>query len=287
MGTSASSSGPGPGVPFDPPWLDNIAPPSPVTDPPPHEQDADDEGSDDAQPTPPDRPSQEQPELAPARRFANARRAMGRFAETGLRETFRKAAGHYSRTGMGGARNVAHRMRTSAAVAASVFGMLQSVREQTDPSISEWVASLVGRDASAREIAEEVIRRALPAGGSQDEVASQESMAQALEDLIVRNGEVDLLHLSDDDIWTLVESFLGYEAFSRLCLDIGQVFEKSALSPLGQVERMNEMQDYLKADLGAQVERLREDTPNATSSQLRSILERALANTFAVYEGEI
>jgi hypothetical protein len=50
---------------------------------------------------------------------------------------------------------------------------------------------------------------------------------------------------------------------------------------------MNEMQDYLKADLGAQVERLREDTPNANSSQLQSILKRAVERTFTVYEGEI
>jgi hypothetical protein len=212
---------------------------------------------------------------------------MGSFAETGREGAFRKAAGHYSRAGMGGARNVARRLRGSAAAGAHVFSVLQAAREGTDPAINEWVASLAEGDATAREIAEEVIRRAMPRGGSQDEAASQESMAQALEDLLAENDEVDLLHLDDDNIWALVESFLGYEAFNRLCLDVGQVFERPGLSPLDRVERMNEMQDYLKADLGAQVERLREDTPNANSSQLQSILKRAVERTFTVYEGEI
>ena len=52
-------------------------------------------------------------------------------------------------------------------------------------------------------------------------------MAQAMQDLMFENPDVDLLHLNDDAIWTLIESFLGYEAFNRMCLDIGQIFESS------------------------------------------------------------
>ena len=188
---------------------------------------------------------------------------------------------------MGGAQNVASRMRTSTQTGANLFNILQSVREGTDLAVNEWVASLTGRQASAQEIADEIIRRATPTGGRQDEAACQESMAQAMEDLLTDDPTVDLLHLSDNDIWTLTESFLGYEAFHRLCLDIGQVFENSALSPRERVTRMNEMQDYLKAELRAQIEVLRAEIPNAGSGQLQSILQNALQNTFAVYEGWI
>ncbi len=182
---------------------------------------------------------------------------------------------------------MARRMRISTSTGANVINMLQSAREGTDPAITEWVSSLTQRNAGAQEIASEIIRRAVPGGGSQDEAACQESMAQALQDLIADNETVDLLHLSDDEIWTLIESFLGYEAFARLCLDIGQVFENSALSARDRVERMNEMQDYLKADIAAQIERLKGDSQNATSDQLQSILQSALENTFIVYEGAI
>lgn len=271
MGTSGSSVGPGGGVPFDPPWLDDISLAQPG----------------DGQPTPPPEPPVKPPDVAPPRRFANARRALGEFARTGNEDAFRRAVGHYSRTGMGGARGAASRMRTSARSGANVFNILQSARERTDPAVNEWVESLTARNASAQKIADEIIRHATPTGSSQDEAACQQSMAQAMEDLLTDDPGVDLLNLDDDNIWALIESFLGYEAFHRLCLDIGQVFEDSALSPRDRVTRMNEMQDYLKAELRAQVEALRTETPNAGSGQLQSILQSALQNTFAVYEGSI
>jgi len=277
MGTSASSNGPGGGVPFDPPWLDDIALPQPG--------DADLGSNQSEQPSQP--PPAIPPELAPPRRFRNARRALGDFARTGNQESFRKAVGHYSSTGMGGARNAANRMRTSTRSAVNLLGALQTAREGTDPAINEWVTSLTVRNASAQDVVDEIIRRVAPNGGIQDEISCQESMAQALQDLLDKDSNIDLLHLGDDDIWALTEFFLGYEAFNRLCLDIGQVFESSELSYRDRVKRMNEMQDYLKAELSAQVEALRQKTPDAASNQLHIVLQSALQNTFLVYEGSL
>ena len=287
MGTSASSNGPGGGVPFDPPWLDEIAPPQPSDGMKPDDQGDGDSDPGNNQPEQPPQPAPEPPELAPRRRFYNARRALSDFARTGKEDSFRKAVGHYSRTGMGGARNAANRMRTSTRSAANLFGVLQSAREGTDPAINKWVTSLTGRNASAQEIVDEIIRQVAPSGGSQDETSCRESMSQAMEDLLEENPNVDLFHLGDNDIWMLIESFIGYEAFNRLCLDIGQVFENSALSPRVRVTRMNEMQEYLKAELCAQIEALREKTPNAASNELQSVLQSAVYNTFLVYEGSL
>ena len=283
MGTSRSSDGPGPGVPFDPPWLDDIETPTPGDGPPPDDQKPDDADSDNGQPQPPSEP----PDVAPRARFGAARRALGEFARTGKEDAFRRAVGHYSRTGMGGARRAANRMRTSARSGASAFGVLQAARERTDPVINEWVDSLTAREASAQEIADEIVKRTMPSGGSQDEAVCQQSMAQAMEDLLANDPDVDLLNLDDDDIWKLTESFLGYEAFHRLSLDIGQVFESSSLSPRDSITRMKEMRDYLNAELSARVEALRSGASHATPSQLQSILQSALENTFVVYEGSI
>jgi len=287
MGTSAPSNGPVGGVPFDPPWLDDIAPSQPNDGMHPDVQGNSDGDSGSTPPEQPPQPPARLPELAPPRRFYNARRELGDFARTGNQDSFRKAVGHYSRTGMNGAREAANRLRTSTRSAANLFGVLQSAREGTNPAINEWVTSLTGRNASAQEIVDEIIRRVAPSGGSQDETACRESMSQAMEDLLEENPTINLFHLGDDDIWTLIESFLGYEAFNRLCLDIGQVFENSALSPRVQVTRMNEMQDYLKAELCTQIEELRHVTPNATSNELQSVLQSAVQNTFLVYEGAL
>jgi len=280
MGTSGSSNGPSSGVPFDPPWLDDIELPQPGDGNSQDDQMPNDTEPGDEQPANP-------PEVAPPRRFANARRALGYFARTGSEDSFRRAVGNYSRTGMGGAGSTANRMRTSARTGANAFGFLQAAREKTDAAINNWVADLTTRNASALEIIDEIVRQTTPVGGSQDEAATRESMAQAMEDLLAKYPDIDLLKLADDNIWELIESFLGYEAFYRLTLDIGQVFENVSISPRDRIRRMKEMRDYLKAELKAQVEELRRNKPHATSGQLQSILQDALENTFAVYEGAL
>lgn len=188
---------------------------------------------------------------------------------------------------MGGARNAANRMRASTRSAANLFGVLQTAREGTDPAITKWVKSLTSRNADAPSIVDEIIRRVAPQGGSQDETACRDAMSKAMLDLLKNNPDVNLLNLTDNDIWTLIESFLSYEAFNRLCLDIGQVFENTDLSPRDSVMRMNEMQDYLNAEICSQIEKLRQTTPNAVSNQLQVILQSALQNTFLVYEGAL
>lgn len=283
MGTSGSSSGPKGGQPYDPPWIDDILTPKNDKNIP---SDANGINGD------PDniKPSQSSsipPLIAPQGRFRSARLNLGNFARTGDKKSFQKAVGHYSRTGMGGARNAAQRMRASTRSAANLFGVLQLVRNGSDPGLNEWVASLASRNASTQDIVNEIIRKVAPSGGSQDETSCRESMAQALEDLLDEYPEVNLLQLGDREIWALIEYFLGYEAFGRLCLDIGQVFENSSLSPRDRVTRMNEMQDYLQAELCAQVEKLRQTTPNPASQQLHVLLQSALENTFLVYEGAL
>lgn len=292
MGTSGSSHGPGPGIPFDPPWLDDIDTPQPADGHPQDDEPKDDQGADNTQseegrPKPPSQTPATPPNVAPPKRFMAARRALREFVKSGREDAFRRAVGHYSRTGMGGARSAANRMRTSARTGASAFSFLHAARDKTDPAINEWVESLTARKASADQIADEIVRHTTPAGGSLDEAASQESMAQAMQDLLANDSDVDLLNLDDDSIWSLIESFLGYEAFYRLTLDIGQVFEDSTLSPRDRVTRMKEMRDYLRAELSAQVEVLRGNMAHAKPAQLQSLLQRAIENTFAVYEGSI
>jgi hypothetical protein len=111
MGTSTSSAGPGGGVPFDPPWLDQIAGGG---DPGDMNGDSDGDGEGDStEPAARDDAPPAGASHAPPRRFLAARRALKTFARTGDKGSFARAAGHYSKSGMGGAKKVAARMRTS------------------------------------------------------------------------------------------------------------------------------------------------------------------------------
>jgi hypothetical protein len=285
MGTSTSSSGPGAGVSFDPPWLDQLG--------------GSDAGGNDAQAPAGDSgeagdgnnaPAQSAAPaagIAPPRRFANARRELGIFARSGSREALGRAIGHYSRTGMGGARNTAARMRTSTRSAAGLISLLQAARDGSDPIINQWVSSLVARNPSAQDVINEVIQQVTTSGGSLEEESCKDSMAQAMSELMENQPDIDLLNMNDGDIWTLVELFLSHEACSRLQLDIGQLFESSRLTPREVVARINDMRDYLKAELSAQMRSLRQANGNPLPGQLESTMRQALQNTFTVYEGAI
>ena len=98
MGTSASSKGPGAGVSFDPPWLDDIDVPG------------QDNQNNNVNPA---------IGIAPKARFGSARRSMGEYVRSGSKDSARRSLGHYSKTGMGGAQNVARRMRTSTKTAST------------------------------------------------------------------------------------------------------------------------------------------------------------------------
>ena len=212
MGTSASSAGPGANVSFDPPWLNDI----PVG------------GAgqvDGGASAPAEAPAEG---VAPAERFRGARTSLGAFARNGDSGALARAAGHYSRKGMGGARNVAARMRTSTKAGAGLGSLLQATRERSDPQINQWMDALRATNPSAQTVIDAIVSRVLPEGGSVDEESAKDSMAQALSELMVLDPQVDLLTLQDAQIWTLMQLYLGHEACNRMYADIGETVLSAA-----------------------------------------------------------
>ncbi|HDT2081520.1 Qat anti-phage system associated protein QatB [Enterobacter asburiae] len=270
MGTSASSTGPGSNVSFDPPWLNDI----PIG--------GGEEGNKNSETSPTGTPG-----LAPTARFRAARRNMGVFVRNGDTRDLARAAGHYSRTGMGGAKNVASRMRTSTRAAAGLGSFLQSVRDRTDLQINNWMDDLRAKNPSAQTVIDAIVSQIIPEGGSRDEESAKDSMAQALSELIDLNPDIDLLELNDSQIWTLMQIFIGHEACNRMYADIGQLFENAKYSPAKMVQRTNEMRGFLKNSVAAQLESMRQSFPNPTHQQLEVLLNDAVQMTFNVFEGEI
>src|SRR5690242_451243 len=123
MGTSASSGGPGGGVPLIPPWTPD--PPPLLPDPPdvnaPVEQ----------------IPAEEQvaepvaPGKAPAARFGPTRRALGDYGRTGNRNDLQKALGGYVGRGYGGSRTASRRFAGTAATASALGGVLAALANNT------------------------------------------------------------------------------------------------------------------------------------------------------------
>ena len=283
MGTSTSSMGPGAGVSLDPEWLDDIELPNQENT----QQDgqSDDKGGEDDQSDEKERIDNEKSELAPKARFANARRGMGEYVRSGSKDSLKRSLGHYSKTGMGGAKNLSKRMRTSAKVAANFFQTFQALRDNDNFALSKILSELQRRGANANEIIDTIIDNVCPNGGSLDEISCRDSGRFALSEFMNQNPDADISKLTDDQIWSLTSAFLGNEAFSRIQLDIGQSFERQEVSAVERVDRMNEMKDYLQSEISAQLNRLRNS--GLQTIDMQKLFQTAIKNTFEVYEVEV
>ncbi|MGO4813798.1 Qat anti-phage system associated protein QatB [Cupriavidus sp. 2MCAB6] len=235
----------------------------------------------DAQPQP------EEDEVAQPRRYADAKRDIGKFVRTGETSYLSRGIGHYSRSGMGGARKLSSRMRASANAGSALVSFIKDIREGTDPAIASWVQNLLASNPSSDEVADAIVQALSGPGGSVDEESMRDSMALAISELLVLQPDVELLNMKDADTWTLLQLFLGNEVCNRLSFDIGQFFESAKLDPELGVLREMEMRDFVKNEVGVQLEALRANSPNPTKAQLDALVNEALRMTFEAYEGTL
>ena len=264
MGTSTSSKGPGAGVSFDPPWLDDI-----------------------------DVPGQNKQNnnvnpaigIAPKARFGSARRSMGEYVRSGSRNSARKSLGYYSKTGMGGAQNVARRMRTSTKTASNFFSTFRSLRDDATFSLGKVISDLKNRGADASEVIDAIVEHVCPKGGSLDEVSCRDSGISALSEFMDQNPDADFSNLSDDQIWFLTALYLGNEVFNRIQMDIGQAFEKQDVPYVDRVNRLKYMRDYIQSEIATQIDKLRK---NANQNvDMNQLFQETIRNTFEVFEVEV
>ncbi len=223
MGTSTSSSGPASGISMDPPWIDDIISGINVTT---------DlcSSSEQENKIPIEQASTESSiVLAPIARFGTARKNLSKFAISGSHDSFKKAVGHYSKKGMGGASNVAKRMRASTNSISGLVSFLRDIKNNILPDVKDWVQNLLSKSPSANDVIDAIIDRVTNEGGIIDEESIKNSMAHAMSDLLEQNPNIELLNLGDDESWDLIEGFLAYEASNRLQLDIGNYWKENLL----------------------------------------------------------
>lgn len=267
MGTSASHSGPKSGVSFDPPWLDNI---------------------DDIEiPSIPQQNPQEAPEVqlfAPPARFRSARQNLGDYIKSGNRDSLKKALGHYSRTGMGGAQNVAKRMRHSASIASKLYSSFNLLRQGNEPTIDSIISNYRTNKIDVYEMIDAIATFICGDGGSLDETSSLNSVSLALSDLLDKNPDIDITSLTDDNIWSLISSFLSYEAFNKIQLDIGRGFESIDIPLVERIDRLKDMREYLESEISSQVNNIRSNFGDKPPSNLHNMVMTAIKRTFEVFE---
>lgn len=274
MGTSASSAGPGSGVPLIPSWV-----PEPETEP--VVEPVDDQRPEIAEPVvPPPAPIQ----IAPSGRFRVARIHLGQFAESGSRVGLRRGLRHYVRTGLGGSRSASRRMASTARKAGSLYGVLQALGSGAILQVNLGVdpADLAGR--SAREIVDHIAEALSPSDGTLDSEASRQSISWALCEFMRREPGADLVALTHEQIELVIVLFISADVCSRIELDVGKIIFDRAPDAATAVNRFQEMNGYVQQVIAAAFRRRAESSSSLSQREATQLANRVIQETFEVFE---
>ena len=296
MGTSASSNGPGGGVPLVPPWVPPVPPAIPPV-PPPDGQDAapaDGNGQNEPAPSGPN-PQQTQPQqpspLAPAGRFQGARLNFGKFAGGGEggggggagNRHMRRGLRDYVRKGYKGRESAVRRFGGTVSTADRLYGALSSMAGGHAAPGSPLDPALLG-GRSAREVMDAIVEATRPVDGTQDAEASRYAIKDALSELLAMFPDADLRNLTEDQRSTAIERFVAIDVYRRAMLDIGSVIRAKAASATVALSRLKEVKDYIKQTVSAAFRKLRGAGHRVTTGRVSQVVRGALDETFKVFE---
>lgn len=262
MGTSASSRGPGSGVPLVPDWVE--APPNPL-------------------PTSPAAAAQ-QALLAPARRFQSARTSLGQFARTGEGKGLRRGLGHYSRTGLGGAASAAARMGSTARTAGGLYGVLDALRTGTNvpPEVPLSPTQLAGKTQT--EIADLIADALRPVDGTQDSEAARDAISRAFSELLEQDPAADLAALTDAQLGQVVEGYIAHDLAHRVELDVGKAVLDKAPNYADGVQRLEEMKAYIRQEVARCFRAQEQMGQTMTRPNAAELAKDILRDTFEIFE---
>lgn len=266
MGTSQSSSGPGPGVPLVPPWAEQIDPPTaPDGTTPPENQD-----------------KAKKPEpIAPRARFGAARRGLGGFARSGNDRDLRRALGHYVRTGYGGGGTMSRRLGGTAATAGRLNGVLQS---GLGPDGNALRDAALASSADVNVLLDAIVDAAGPANGTQDRESSRGAIRDSLTDLLTRFPDADLFALSNVQREFVIERYTALDVYGRFCLDLQQAIVDKASDPATGLRRLRQVREFIYQQVSAAFRAIRERGGSATTASVARLTAQALHETLSVFE---
>ena len=275
MGTSASSSGPGAGVPLVPSWVpDAVAADQPQPDGDQADGAVDGGAAATRQPA----------ELAPAGRFRGARTNLGKFGRTGSTRNLRRGVAQYTRKGLGGSARAAQRMGGTARKAGVLYGVLDSLSSGTASPVELGVDPQALSGKPAREAIDYIAEAISPIDGTQDAEAARESVALALAELVGQEPDTDLTSLTEDQIRQVVESYIGNDIAKRIELDVGKAVFTKAPDAVTAVRRMGQLRRYVRQSVAASLRKLRHAGEPFSRQSAARLAQRVIRDTFDVFE---
>jgi hypothetical protein len=322
MGTSKSSSGPGMGVGLVPPWLDIPQAPAPqpypqqgrppgngqgnpdlgldvpqAPPPRPQAQPAAAQGDFDGTPAPAPRNPQPMPAAAdmpdqgpvgeaPARRFVDARTAVGKFIRTGERSQLRKGLGHYVRKGYRGSGIATARMGQSATSAGRAYEILSGLADgiRTPQQIGFDPALLAG--APVDDVIDALVDAICTNDTTLDDIAGREAVSDALSEVLGENPDLDPFAMPPEHIQEVWLRTLAYHVFEDLMLDLGTGLQNGAAGDAVLFnDRKFEIRAFILENYREQLEAFDTQGRVLDRASCDAIAREVNGQVFHVYEG--
>lgn len=251
MGTSGRSSGPNPGTPLVPSWLDD----TPATPPAPGDAaaagtplgDGDTPADTPKLPPQPPGPLPPMPPQPPPDRLRGARSNFSRFASSGGsdRRSLRRAVREYVRSGTGGSRNATQRMGASRTAAGGVLRVFRDFqRDGVNATLRRLnLGDLVGR--TLEDVFAGLTDVVCNDGGSIDEGIALDAWLETVADLPVPDVS-DPTALTPNQMQDIFLAFIAHTIEGRLLHDIGANGLKVA-ADLSAVDAFEgQLRDYIR-----------------------------------------
>ncbi len=222
MGTSASISGAGHGVPLVPSWVEDIDANSP-------------ESEKEASSTAVENP------IAPKNRLGSTRLQLGKFATSGDASRLRRGVGNYVRHGRGGSSAATQRSAGSAKRGASLIGIIGNSSDHAQ--IREQIRQAFSRSGDSGVLVAAIAAAVSPNDGTLDGEIGQRAATEAMQHVLSRFPEADLFDLSITERELLLERYLAFDCYGLFMSETGKhILAKSDLSTY--MERVTQIKEF-------------------------------------------
>lgn len=277
MGTSVSSTGPGPGVRLVPQWVDDAEGADPTS---PADSQNGTQGDEDEANVRPEVPTP----ISPNYRFRGANSNLNQFARYGSASDMRRGLGLYVRNGLGTSRWATQRMAGTARRAGALYGVLNALSTGAPLAVDLGIdtESLAGH--SAREIVDRIVEALIPTDGTQDSEASRSSLFKALSRLINREPTADLVALTLDQIELAIELFISEDICRRIDLDVGVAVMENAPSVITALNRIEEMYRYVRHVVALSFRHRVLNSRRLTQRNVTGLVSGIIRNVFRTFE---
>lgn len=185
-----------------------------------------------------------------ARRFTGFRTGLGKFVASGNGDALRSALRSYAGSGSGGARHATARVAPATNALGALFGTIGKAQGVADAGSDATLdlRTLAGR--SADEAIEAILDSLCPPGGVADADETRAAMNEALAEMLAGQSTFDPALLTPEDGIVLVERFICETLFSRMVLEGGKAFDRTA-DPVAQVRAETELRNVIRVSVDA------------------------------------